>query len=396
MVIATHSINVDTHFRADEDNVDGTVHTLAEPDVKKADHPEWLPTWDKSQKFPKLQPFKHVDRGFFGDPGYERLLAEATGKVEQVDITPKLGTEIRSGIQLTKLSPEAKDDLALLVERRGIVIFRNQDFKDQTPEFAKQWGSHFGPLHIHQTSGAPLNHPEFHITFRRSNPDEFQKTFARRLSNITFHSDVSYELQPPGVTLFCVLQGPPSGGDTLFADTIEAYDRLSDKMKVLLDGLQVVHSSVDQATDSLTKGGILRRDEVEHVHPLVRYHPVLKKKLLYVHSNFARRIIGLKDEESDVLLKFLINHIESALDLQLHARYEPGTVVLWDNRRVLHSATTNWENPVIRHAFRITPQAERPVASEEEYENWTPEKELEDLKKVQKVLAADPNDANRL
>ncbi|CDK29776.1 unnamed protein product [Kuraishia capsulata CBS 1993] len=392
--ITTNNLPVTTHFRKDIDTVKDGVLTIPDKDAKDAKYPQFLPTWDPSQKYPKLEPFHFVDRGFFGDPGYERLLADADGPVDQFDLTPKLGTEIRSGIQLSTLSPEAKDDLALLVERRGVVVFRNQDFKDRSPDFVKKWGEHFGPLHIHPTTSAPKDHPELHIVYIRPDPAEIKRMFATKMNSCLFHSDVSFELQPPGVTLYCVVQGPVTGGDTVFADTIEAYDRLSNKMKGLLDGLKAVHSGIAVANDSIRNGGIFRRDPVESIHPLVRYHPVLKKKALFAGNGFVTRILGLKDAENKNLLDFISNHIESSIDIQVHVRWEPGTVVLWDNRRILHSPTVNWDTPELRHAFRVTPQAERPVGSEEEYENWTPEKELEDLKEKERILSAFPDEVD--
>lgn len=77
----------------------------------------------------------------------------------------------------------------------------------------------------------------------------------------------------------------------------------------------------------------------------------------------------MKQEESDYLLQFLSNHIESAHDLQLRANWEPNTVTIWDNRRTVHSAVIDWDTPVSRHAFRITPQAERPVENIEDLNN---------------------------
>ena len=81
----------------------------------------------------------------------------------------------------------------------------------------------------------------------------------------------------------------------------------------------------------------------------------------------------LKEQESNYLLNFLYDHIEKAHDLQLRAKWEPNSVVVWDNRLVVHSAIVDWDTPVSRHAFRITPQAERPVAdlqdlNKEEYD----------------------------
>ncbi|GMG18582.1 unnamed protein product [[Candida] boidinii] len=93
---------------------------------------------------------------------------------------------------------------------------------------------------------------------------------------------------------------------------------------------------------------------------------------------------------------FLFNHVESAHDLQLRANWEEGTVVLWDNRRVIHSAIFDWDTPAARHAVRITPQAERPVASEEEYLNWDPEVELKSQEHIDQILKTPPAEVYEL
>ena len=64
------------------------------------------------------------------------------------DITPGIGTEIR-GLQLSRLSNVQKDELALLLAQREVIIFRDQDFKDIGFERQEVFGSYFGPLHIH-------------------------------------------------------------------------------------------------------------------------------------------------------------------------------------------------------------------------------------------------------
>ncbi|GME94479.1 unnamed protein product [[Candida] boidinii] len=164
----------------------------------------------------------------------------------------------------------------------------------------------------------------------------------------------------------------------------------------MLDGLKVAHTSREQAKYSISEGGIERREAVDNIHPLVRWHPVLKKKVLFLQRGFGKRILGLKVEESDYLLDFLFNHVESAHDLQLRANWEEGTVVLWDNRRVIHSAILDWSDPVSRHCVRVTPQAERPVASEEEYLNWDPEVELKSQEHIDQILATPPAEVYEL
>ncbi|KAF8002589.1 taurine dioxygenase/sulfonate dioxygenase [Metschnikowia aff. pulcherrima] len=355
-----HSGDFDTHFNKETDQITSEgILTVNDRYIKEAKFPDFLPTWDPSQKYKPLKFFKHEDPGARADPSFPNLFPKDS-EHQTKRVTPKLGSEVR-GIQISELNDQGKDELALLVAERGVVIFRDQNFAEKGPQFAVEFGKHFGRLHIHPTSGAPLNHPELHITYRRADPTEFDRVFSQRTSAISWHSDVSYELQPPGTTFFSVLDGPDAGGDTIFADTEEAYNRLSPEFQKRLQGLHVLHSSEQQALNSRDQGGIERRTPVSNVHPLIRTHPVTGRKNIFLNRPFARRIVELKEEESDYLLSFLYSHIELSHDLQLRASWEPRSVVIWDNRRVVHSAVIDWDTPVSRHAFRITPQAERPV-----------------------------------
>ena len=195
---------------------------------------------------------------------------------------------------------------------------------------------------------------------------------------MTWHSDVTYEKQPPGTTFLYLLDGPIAGGDTLFANQAEAYRRLSPEFQKRLHGLKASHSGklpsildalftklihvagVEQADNSRNRGGIVRRDPVTHIHPLIRTHPVTGEKAIFVNPQFTRRIIGYKKEESDFLLKFLYDHIAKGQDFQARVKWAPGTVVVWDNRVTAHSALLDWDDGARRHLARITPQAEAP------------------------------------
>lgn len=355
--------NYDTHFVSGIDEVgeDGVL-VINQKSRAALKYPDFLPTWDPLQKYPPLKFFKHEDPGLRADKNFPNLFPKDRDDYKIKRITPKFGSEIvGGGIQLSQLDDKGKDELALLVAQRGVVVFRDQDFAKHGPEFVVNYGKHFGRLHIHPTSGAPRGFPELHITYRRPDEGEFARIFSNRTTNVGWHSDVSYELQGPGVTFFSVLEGPDAGGDTIFADTVEAYNRLSPEFQKRLAGLHVLHTSADQASNSRVQGGIERRKPVSNIHPLIRTHPVTGAKSIYLNKPFSRRIVELKEEESNFLLNFLFQHIEQSHDLQLRANWEPNTVVIWDNRRSVHSAIVDWDTPVLRHAFRITPQAERPV-----------------------------------
>jgi hypothetical protein len=94
---------------------------------------------------------------------------------------------------------------------------------------------------------------------------------------------VSYEQQPPGTTFLYILDKPSTGGDTLFVNAAEAYNRLSPLFQQRLHGLRATHSAVEQANASLARGGIKRREPVVNEHPIVRTHPVTGEKALYVN-----------------------------------------------------------------------------------------------------------------
>ncbi|KAK4101550.1 TauD-domain-containing protein [Parathielavia hyrcaniae] len=283
---------------------------------------------NRNDKYPPLEPFEHYEHGKDADPSYPNLLPE--GAVQVTHLTPTIGTEVR-GIQLSALTSAGKDELAL------------------------EFGSYFGRHHIHPTSGAPAGYPEIHLVHRGAGDDSIDKYFAAHTSTVVWHSDVSYEQQPPGTTFLYALERPSTRGDTLFANAAEAYNRLSPLFQRRLHGLEARHSAVEQANDSVIRGGIKRREPVINEHPIVRTHFVTGEKAIYVNPQFTRDIVGLKKEESDAILKFLYG-----ADVHARVKWEERTVVVGDNRLTQHSALVGWKDGQRRHLARITPQAERP------------------------------------
>ncbi|KAH7113976.1 TfdA family taurine catabolism dioxygenase TauD [Dactylonectria estremocensis] len=326
-------------------------------DLPAAKYQNYLPTWNPEQKYLPLETFEHYDHGQGADPSYPDLLPEETSKL--VHLTPTIGTEV-SGIQLSKLSNSGKDQLALLVAKRKVVAFRDQDLAGLPIKDALDFGGYFGRHHIHPTSGSPKDYPEIHLVHRGAGDHSIDKFFQNRGTSVVWHSDVSYEKQPPGTTFLYVFDQPETGGDTLFVDAVEAYNRLSPALQERLHGLKAIHSGIEQAESSRARGGVVRREPVYNAHPIIRTHPVTREKALYVNPSFVREIVGLKKEESDAILKLLYTHIASGADFQARVKWAPGTVVVWDNRVTAHTALVDWKSGERRHLARITPQAEVP------------------------------------
>lgn len=268
-----------------------------------AAYPHYLPYW-VDEKFPPYEPFEQVEPGNNADPSFKNLLAG--GEVKE--LTANIGAEV-TGVQLSKLNNAGKDELARFVAQHKVVAFRQQDFADLPIQEALDFAEYFGPSHIHPASGAPKGFPKVHLVHRSASDTTALDYFQERTNSITWHSDVTYEMQPPSTTFLYLLDGPTAGGDTLFANMAEAYRRLSPAFQQRLHGLKAVHSGHEQAQQALARGSIVRRDPVSNIHPIVRTHPVTGEKALFVNPQFTRRIVGFKKEESDFFLKFLYDHI---------------------------------------------------------------------------------------
>ncbi|KAJ8108417.1 hypothetical protein OPT61_g8190 [Boeremia exigua] len=324
----------------------------------------YLPVYDTTTKFPPTEVFNFEDRGHHADPHKSNLLSKDNPNLKVTKLTPRIGTEI-AGLQLSQLTSAQKDDLALLLAERGVVVFRDQDFKDIGPDAQKRFGQHFGRLHIHPVGAHVKDHIEFHsIYLGKDNLYRLGRSSAK-LTTTGYHSDVSYEHQPPGITLLTLLQVPETGGDTGWTSQAAAYDRLSEPLKIFLEGLKAEHSGFPQAENARRDGHFVRREPVKSYHPIVRVHPVTGQKVLFVNPGFTKSIVGLKTEESEAILKLLFTHISQSQDIQARVKWDDRTVALWDNRVTAHTAISDYDTSDdgegLRQGFRITTLAEVPV-----------------------------------
>ncbi|KAJ3962219.1 hypothetical protein N0V92_001044 [Colletotrichum tropicale] len=329
-------------------------------------YPDYLPHYDPLEQVEPVGAFEHDDPGHRADPKMPNLISEG---VESIELSPHCGTELRN-VQISELSNAGLDELALLCAQRGCLVFRDQDFTNLGFERQKEIASYFGPLHKHGWMPHPKNGPEEFVIVYDSKEDlRIRKSWSRK-SPVQFHVDQSPESQPPGATFFCMLESPPgAGGDTIISSTVQAFNRLSPSFRKRLEGLQAIHTTAKPIEREIRDNGdaaVLRRPITKSVHPVVTVHPVTGQKNLFVNSSYTQRIVGWDDEESDYLLKFLFDHINRGHDFCCRVRYDPGTVVIWDQRVTQHSQTLDYQAGSRRHAFRLTPLANVPIPSKVE------------------------------
>lgn len=94
----------------------------------------------------------------------------------------------------------------------------------------------------------------------------------------------------------------------------------------------VTHSSSKMIQHTRMTGGLVRKDPVDTTHPLVRVHPVTGEKCLFVNAEFVTKIQGLKEPEQRWLIDFLMQHIITGHDFQARVRWQPKSIVIFDNR----------------------------------------------------------------
>ncbi|RSH82249.1 hypothetical protein EHS25_005959 [Saitozyma podzolica] len=322
-------------------------------------YPEFLPhNPPRTHSDPALPLYDITDRGHFADPDHARLRAfvEARGgKIKDLGIC--VGTVIEGDVKLEELGEAERDDLALLVAQRGVVFFRKQytfSIEDQ-----RALGSRYGPLHVHPTYAVPrrgdLDDVVVVYSDKNSRPDLYAFSRAE-----LFHSDVTYEVQPPGTTILKLLVTPEVGNDTLWSSGYALYSSLSKHFQTYLESIKALHSGFNQAASRTAVTAIPRREPIETAHPVVRVHPVTGWKAIFVNAGFVTRLIGVPKAENDAVLAFLKDSF---------AQQTAGDVAIWDNRVVNHSATFD-AYPSLRHGLRVTPTAEKPL-SVAEYEAET-------------------------
>ncbi|KAF2090733.1 alpha-ketoglutarate-dependent taurine dioxygenase [Saccharata proteae CBS 121410] len=327
-------------------------------------YPDYLPTWEKLW-FDPLKPFHFEDPALrVKDKTKPNLLAPA---VKLSHIQPKLGTVVE-GVQLNKLSNVQKDELALLISERKILVFPNQDLLDDGPGAQQDFMDYFGKPNYQPVSGTLPGHPGFHIIHRDGNKEEINRFFEQKPVSTLWHQDVSYEIQPPGYVMLGLLQGPEVGGDTVFAATDLAFKRLSPPLRAFLRTLKAVHTSSKMIAHTRAAGGLVRKDPIDTVHPLVRKHPVTGEECLFLNGEFIKSIEGMKEPETKWLLDFLLNHMITGHDFQARVRWQPKTVVMFDNRSTLHSAIVDYideeHGAAPRHIFRLCAMAEKPIPAQ--------------------------------
>lgn len=255
-------------------------------------------------------------------------------------LSSALGAEI-VGIDLCQpFRSEMIDEIYHLLHQHHVLVFRNQSFSlTQQIDVCKQ----FGEIELHPSEGVPWKYRE--ITYVANTDPTLTQIFEH--CGPTFelwHSDTCYLPKPASISLLYAERVPDFGGETLFANMVQAYHDLPDSIKARLENKRAVFGSSQKLIDRCQKRNyniqIPEQDRHPDVtHPVIRTHPHTKCKSIFVNWAHTDRILDVSPEESSELLDYLYQHSRAEQYIYEHHPRQ-GDLIVWDNASTLHSNTS--------------------------------------------------------
>ncbi len=232
------------------------------------------------------------------------------------------------GLDLARpIAPEMADRLRAAWAEHHLLLLRGQDItEEQQVAFATLFG--------------PVSHRGVYMKDRQ----------ATHVSNVRpdgilgggvlhFHSDHTFFARPLKAICLYAIDVPSSGGDTLFANAIMAYQNLPQDLKARIDGLTSVQ--LFDYTGDYNRRTLLDEaptDAPRCDHPLVKTDEVSGENVLFIHEHTTAAIHGLDNEAVDALLADLMPYLNDPAIGYRHT-WSPGDVLLWNNMTLQHART---------------------------------------------------------
>jgi alpha-ketoglutarate-dependent 2,4-dichlorophenoxyacetate dioxygenase len=274
--------------------------------------------------------------------------------MELVPLGPGFAAEFR-GVDLIDV---VSGDACYLAARKAfeehsVVVFRNQDVSD---DVQVAFSRAFGPLE--RTKVGSLAAGTLYVRVTNVADDGALFSAAHRQSlvnraNQFWHTDSSFKATPALASVLSARIISEDGGETEFASTRLAWDRLPDAQKKELRDLVAVHSYAN-SRDRIDPA--LMTPEERTALPPVRWrlvwrNPANGRDALYIASH-AGAIEGIDPGASRALLTRLMEDATHDSRTYIH-HWRAGDVVLWDNRATMHRGRP-WPGAQARLMVRTT------------------------------------------
>ena len=269
------------------------------------------------------------------------------GNLQARKLTPAIGAEL-SGIDLSRpLDKAAQNDIYKALIEHQVIFFRDQNISAETHlSLARSFGEPQPPHPVY-----PHHEVYENIMILSNGPENPPDTDG-------WHTDVTFNQNPPFASFLVARTVPDCGGDTLWLSLSRAWETLPDGIKSELEQMKAVHDMGDFRNNFATgesDGSKLveaHRKFGSAIHPVVKTHPVSGRKFLYVNEGFTQHIVGMRATDSNKMLDFLYHHINQP-ENQVRFHWTHGALAIWDNRCTWHYATADYL-PHQREMHRIT------------------------------------------
>lgn len=225
-----------------------------------------------------------------------------------------------------------------------VVAFPGQQLNDEQLE---QFTLQFGKFGVDPFIAPIDGHP--HVISLERSADETSSIFAD-----AWHADWSFQAIPPSATCLYSLQVPPIGGDTLFINQVKALAEMPADLRARLAGKQAIHSAAgayspdglygdnDQDSDRTMTIVVSKEAHETQTHPVIQKHEETGDETLYGCLGYIIGFEGMDKESSDQLLVDLYLW-QTRAEFQYTHKWQDHTLLMWDNRSVLHCATGGYE-----------------------------------------------------
>ncbi|NQW01614.1 MAG: TauD/TfdA family dioxygenase [Rhodospirillales bacterium] len=261
------------------------------------------------------------------------------------------GAEI-SGLDLANgVDDAAFADIWKIFNEFGLFVIRGQGLSvdDQVA-----LGRRFGEVQIHVMNQYLIEgHAEiYYLSNLDANGNPNGKHPDR--GTMHWHTDGSWRDRPGQATIMVAEMLPATGGETHFCCTEAAYQALDDQTKAEIANLRVVHNLAfsrlrRHGEDPMTEAQKAEAPPV--THPMVRTHPVTGRKSIFL-GDHAESIEGMDYDAGRQLVDDLNARLVRPEFVYAHA-YQPGDIIGWDNRRLLHISTP-YDTATQRRVMRRT------------------------------------------
>ncbi|MBV7483418.1 TauD/TfdA family dioxygenase [Bordetella sp. BOR01] len=244
---------------------------------------------------------------------------------------PALGAQVRRWrYEGGSLPQQTRAALRDALREYGLLIFEPGSV---TPESFTDLLQAFGEVVLY-------NGPKTPAVSANTRANVVDSSDKRQARNFLWHIDQAFRPNPPKLTALYGQEVPAFGGDTLFSNAILAYERLDPHFAAYLETLTAVHywdatgHMADRFPDP-DENARQRALAAPIETPLVRAHPDTGRKQLLVNESYTTYIKHVSRTVSQNLLAILFEEIKSP-EVQARYSWEPGALILWDNRVVQH------------------------------------------------------------